>query len=188
MSVQIAVLDPLPMFRRGIMEMLGEASYEPKTPRDLLTWLQEEPRRVVLLTLQSAEDWALLAQLRERSPEAMLVAVLDDIATPNYVRAIVSGAAAVMPRDASPEFVRRVFEEAMGGKCLLPVEVVKALTSPANWHVEDDPTRPSPREAQWLRGLARGTTVAKVAEDAGYSERAMFRLLRELYQRMGVRN
>jgi DNA-binding CsgD family transcriptional regulator len=46
----------------------------------------------------------------------------------------------------------------------------------------------SRREMEWLRQLASGTTVAKLADGAGYSERAMFRLLRDLYQRMGAQN
>jgi DNA-binding NarL/FixJ family response regulator len=188
MSVRIAVLDPLPMFRRGIVETLGGAGFEPDAADDLLTWLREEPRRVVLLTLQSPEDWALLSQLREHSPEIVVVAVLADVATRNYVRAIMSGASAVMPRDAQPEFARRVLEEAIGGKCLLPIEVVHALTSPSAQPAEDDTVRPSQQELEWLAQLARGTTVGRLASTAGYSERAMFRLLRDLYKRMGAQN
>lgn len=37
------------------------------------------------------------------------------------------------------------------------------------------------REIDWLQQLARGITVADLAERAGYSERMMFRLLRTLY-------
>jgi DNA-binding CsgD family transcriptional regulator len=36
--------------------------------------------------------------------------------------------------------------------------------------------------------LATGMTVAQLAAKAGYSERAMFRLLRSLYVRMGAKN
>jgi DNA-binding CsgD family transcriptional regulator len=40
----------------------------------------------------------------------------------------------------------------------------------------------------WLRQLAAGSTVAQLANQAGYSERAMFRLLQGLYQQLGARN
>jgi DNA-binding NarL/FixJ family response regulator len=43
-------------------------------------------------------------------------------------------------------------------------------------------------EISWLRELAGGLTVAQLAERSGYSERAMFRLLRRVYVRMQVRN
>jgi DNA-binding NarL/FixJ family response regulator len=188
MSVRIAVLDPLPGFRRGIREMLGVGGFEPQAPDDLLTWLHEEDRRVVLLTLQSPEDWSLLERLREHTPQLLIVAVLTEAVTSNYVRAIMSGASAVMPRDAQPELVQRVFEDAVGGKCLLPIEVVQALASSSSATVEDDLSRPSPQEVQWLRQLSQGVTVSRLASAAGYSERAMFRLLRELYRRIGARN
>jgi DNA-binding NarL/FixJ family response regulator len=44
----------------------------------------------------------------------------------------------------------------------------------------------SAERLSWLRALAAGRTVAQLADQAGYSERAMFRLLRLLYQDMGV--
>ena len=37
-------------------------------------------------------------------------------------------------------------------------------------------------------GLASGRIVSQLAERSGYSERAMFRLLRKVYVRMQVRN
>lgn len=43
-------------------------------------------------------------------------------------------------------------------------------------------------EISWIRQLTQGLAVARLAERAGYSERMMFRLLRDLYQRWGVAN
>ena len=45
----------------------------------------------------------------------------------------------------------------------------------------------SERDRDWLRRLARGDTVAELAQSADYSTREMFRLLANLYGRMGVR-
>ena len=44
---------------------------------------------------------------------------------------------------------------------------------------------PSPREIEWLQQLAKGIPVAQLADRAGYSERAMYRLLRGLYTKTG---
>jgi DNA-binding CsgD family transcriptional regulator len=95
---------------------------------------------------------------------------------------------AVTPRDAQPELVRRVFEDAVGGSCLLPIEVVQAPTSSAARPAGEEAARPTPQELGWLRQLAGGTTVGRLAHEAGYSEQAMFRLLRELYRKIGARN
>jgi len=187
MSVRIAVSDPLPLFRRGIMATLSDAGYELEDPEDLLAWIREEQRRVVILTLQSPKDWALLGQLHDVQADVLVVAVLAEASVPAYVQAVLAGATAVLPRDASIETVRRVFSAAIRGQSLLPAEVVRALASPGPTADSTQGT-PSVREIEWLRELAGGATVAQLASRVGYSERAMFRLLRDLYVRLRVRN
>jgi DNA-binding NarL/FixJ family response regulator len=105
---------------------------------------------------------------------------------PTYVRALTAGAVTAVPRDAPPEGVREVFEAAMRGTSLLPIEVVRVLASPSEPapHAPDMPTQ---REIEWLRQLAGGMTIAQLADGAGYSERAMFRLLRALYAKLNVK-
>jgi DNA-binding NarL/FixJ family response regulator len=186
MSVRIAVSDPLPMFRHGLMATLGEAGFQPEMPEDVLAWARQEQRRVILFTLDAPDRWALLAELCRTDSNLMVVALLTDTSIGRYVQAIASGAIAAVPRDASPEAVRRVFEAAVEGKSLLPVEVVRAFASPPGTGEPEQQGTPSAREIEWLRELAGGTTVGQLADQAGYSERAMFRLLRELYARIGV--
>jgi DNA-binding NarL/FixJ family response regulator len=186
-SIRIAVSDPLPLFRRGLMAVLGDAGFEPQTPEELLTWIREEQRPVVLLSLLSSDDWTLLARMREARADTMVIAVLSDASTRSHVEAILGGAIAAVTRDALPETVRKVFDAAVAGKSVLPVEVVRGLITSQALQDEDEWV-PSPQEVGWLRELALGTTVARLADRAGYSERAMFRLLRNLYIQMGARN
>jgi DNA-binding NarL/FixJ family response regulator len=186
-SIRIAVSDPLPLFRRGVMSVLGNAGFEPQTSEELLTWIREEQRPVVLLSLLSHDDWTLLARLRETRADTMVIAVLADASTRSQMQAILGGAIAAVGRDAVPETVRKVFDAAVAGKSILPVEVVRGLTTSQPSQDEDEWV-PSPQEVGWLRELTSGTTVAQLADHAGYSERAMFRVLRELYVRIGARN
>ncbi|HEY0687733.1 MAG TPA: hypothetical protein VGD71_01725, partial [Kribbella sp.] len=46
--------------------------------------------------------------------------------------------------------------------------------------------RVSENQVRWLRELASGATVAHLANEEGYSEREMYRLLKKLYDRFGV--
>jgi DNA-binding NarL/FixJ family response regulator len=186
-SIRIAVSDPLPLFRRGVMAVLGDAGFEPQTPEELLSWIREEQRPVVLLSLLSSDDWRLLARLREARADTMVIAVLADASTRSHVQAIRGGAIAAVTRDAPPDTMRKVFNAAVAGKSILPVEVVRGLAT-LEPPEEEDEWVPSPQQVDWLRELALGTTVARLADRAGYSERAMFRLLRELYVRIGARN
>lgn len=186
MSLQIAISDPLPIFRHGLKAALGSAVFDTAAPSDLLAWSQDEQPRLLFLTLQSTEDWSLLVELQRTAASVTVVAVLTDISTTTWVRAILSGATAAVPRDAPPETMRRVFEAAMEGESLLPFDVVRALAS-VREPAANDQDHLAPREIEWLRDLATGATVAQIAERAGYSERAMFRLLRDLYARMRVK-
>jgi DNA-binding NarL/FixJ family response regulator len=184
-AVRVAVSDPLPIFRRGVMAALGDAGFETEAPDDVLAWAGRAERRVVLLTVRGAADWELLAELGTGHADVVVVAVLDDVSVAGYVRAIAAGAAGAIPRDATPAVVRTAFQAALDGTTVLPTEVVRALAArqpPA--HERDG--EPSAREIGWLRDLARGVGVSHLAEGAGYSERMMFRLLRELYDRLGV--
>jgi DNA-binding NarL/FixJ family response regulator len=151
-----------------------------------MTWIRQEQCQVILMTLQSAGDWELLAQLHRARPDVIVVAVLEDTDVSAYVRALASGAVSAVPRDTPPEGIRQVFEAAIGGTTLLPTEVVRVLLSSGE-PVPAAPERLSPRETEWLRQLANGLTVAQLADQAGYSERAMYRLLRGLYTKLDVK-
>jgi DNA-binding NarL/FixJ family response regulator len=187
MSVRVAVFDPLPMFCRGVAATLSDAGFEPETPRELLEWVHEAKRHVVLLTLCSPADWTLLADLHGARPDVVVVAVLDEATVAGYVRALTTGAAGAVPRDAAPGVLLEAFEAAVSGRCLIPIEVLHALTSPQE-RPEADPDLPSEREIDWLRQLARGITIVRLANRTGYSERMMFRLLRGLYDKLRVAN
>jgi DNA-binding NarL/FixJ family response regulator len=187
MSIRVAVSDPLPMFRKGVMACLDDVHVETETTPDLRTWARGADRRVILLTVHAATDWDLLSDLCHMRDDVVVVAVLEEATVASYLRAISSGAAGAMPRTVSMPELRAVFLAAVEGSTLLPTEVVRALarretdTATAAEH-------PSTREIGWLRDLANGTSVARIADNAGYSERMMFRLLRDLYARLGVRN
>ena len=159
MSIRIAVLDPLPVFRHGIMAALGDAGFRSETPDDLMAWIHDEQRRVVLMTLRSADDWALLGQLHRARPDVIVVAVLEDAGVTAYVRALSTGAVSAVARDAPPEGVREVFEAAMQGTSLLPIEVVRALASPSEPHPQAQDAA-SAREIEWLQQFASGIIVA----------------------------
>ena len=151
-----------------------------------MAWIHQEQRQVILMTLHSAEDWALLAQLHRARPGVVVVAVLEDTGVDAYVRALASGAVSAVPRDAPPEGIRQVFEAAVSGTSLLPTEVVRVLLSSGE-SVPDGSEIPSPREIEWLQQLADGITIAQLADRTGYSERAMYRLLRGLYTKLDVK-
>lgn len=185
MLMRIAVADPLPVFRRGVMQILREAGYESEAPDDLLAWIRDEQTKAVIITVRSEADWHLLEALHRSTADVVLVALLDQVSVAASVRALRAGAACVVSRDTSPAALSEAFSAAVRGQSLVPVEVLRALALAAD---EPPVDQPSADERRWLRGLAAGMTVSRLADEAGYSERMMFRLLRDLYTRLGVDN
>jgi DNA-binding NarL/FixJ family response regulator len=187
MSIRVAVSDPLPMFRQGVMASLDDVPVETEMPTDLRAWAYGADRRVILLTIQTAADWELLADICRAPDNMIVIAILEQASVTNYLRAISAGAAGAMPRTVSMTKLRAVYGAAVEGSTLLPTDVVQALVGRGSENAPET-EHPSSREIGWLRDLANGVSVSRIAESAGYSERMMFRLLRDLYARLGARN
>jgi DNA-binding NarL/FixJ family response regulator len=183
-SVRVAIADPLPLFRTGIAAALRVEGYPVSEPEDLLEWSAGGEPALVVIGLTTAVQWHLLSDLGRERPAVRTVALLNDEAAAS--RAVLSGAAAVLPRGVSAAHLRDACRAVLRGECMLPAAVVRdLLRRVARW---DDEVRLADHELRWLRDLAQGHTVATVAAQAGYSERMMFRLLRDLYAKLGVAN
>jgi DNA-binding NarL/FixJ family response regulator len=187
MFIRAAVWDPLPLFCRGLLALLASAGFDAEVPEDLLSWVGDEGTKILLMTLATPEDWRLLTALKPGRSDLAVLAVLADPNLTSHVRALNAGAVTAIPRCAAPSLVQRAFEAAVDGRSLLPVDVVRAITT----GVPDGQVgscSPSEEEINWLRRLASGSSVADLAEHAGYSERMMFRLLRALYMKLQAPN
>lgn len=186
MTVHVAVVDPLPIYRQGVAAILSALGHIVDTPADPLAWARRFHGAVVLLTLISPPDWELLGRLRDTSSDRLLIAVVEEDSAALGVWAVRAGARSVIPRQATPGVLQRTVEATLDGQAVLPAAVVAALAGGAEASVPGWQL-PSGEQLAWLRLLASGATVAHVARSAGYSERAMFRLLQALYKELGAR-
>ncbi|GIE88884.1 response regulator transcription factor [Actinoplanes regularis] len=182
-AIEVAVVDPLPLFRQGAAAVLTAAGHTVHTPSDVLAWASRTPGALILLTVLTSEDWSRLARLHESSH--LVVALLNGESTAAGVRAVRSGARSVLLRDASPAALRRTVSATIDGQAVVPARVAAALAG-GSGDDRESTGRPAEAKMAWLRALAGGVTVAELAVHAGYSERAMFRMLRALYREMGV--
>jgi two-component system, NarL family, response regulator DesR len=129
----------------------------------------------------------VIAALAGRDLDVGVVVVVPDRAPDRYPEVLRAGATAAVPVDAPIEEVVDVVTAALRGRSLLPAAVARELAVVAGRGRAATPHL-SAREVGWLRLLAESVTVAGLARSAGYSEREMYRLLSELYRRMGVTN
>lgn len=184
MGVRVAVVDPLPVFRHGAAAALSAAGHLVQTSADVAGLVAAPSGGIVVLTVLTEADWTGLMTLQASQPQVKVLVLLEEAAAAPGVRAVKSGAVSVLPRRVTPEVLCRCVDAVVDGIATLPTEVVAALASEAGEH--DTVVSVSPTKVGWLRALASGTTVTQLAAQAGYSERAMYRLLRSLYQDLGV--
>jgi DNA-binding NarL/FixJ family response regulator len=184
MVARIAISDPLPAFRWGVAAILRDAGLDADAPQDPLAWVRDDQTKLLVLSVLTPQDWITLETLKQENPEAVVVALLDDMSVPSHVRALTSGAVAALPRDASPDSIREAFGAVISLRSLIPIAVLRAIL---HGPIQPETDRPSPRESAWLRDRAGGMTINQLAAKTGYSERMMFRLLRDLYSRFGTR-
>ncbi|MEU4339435.1 DNA-binding response regulator [Micromonospora lupini] len=185
MTVHLAVLDPLPVFRRGVAAALSSVGHLVEEPTDAVAWLRERPGGMVLLTLHSAEDIDGLNALCRMRPRPLVVALPSKDVSSLGVQAVRAGARSVVARAATVRALQRAVAATIDGEAVMPAEVADLLVKGRGGR----PTRrsaPSAQQIAWLRRLSSGWTVARLASDTGYSERAMYRLLQSIYQQIGV--
>lgn len=173
------------MYRQGVAAVLSTAGHVVESPADVLAWVRQEQRGVVLLTLVREQDWELLGRLHDAGGGHGVIALIAEESIVLGTRAVRAGARSVLPREVTAAVLRRTVEATFDGQAVLPAGVLTALATGAH-RADVGPQTLSPQQLSWLRQLAEGMTVAELADRAGYSERAMFRLLQALYREMGV--
>ncbi|MFO7549214.1 MAG: hypothetical protein R6X29_10145 [Acidimicrobiia bacterium] len=173
----------LPALARGLAAILRLGDFDVAVPADLVDWLAQARDPVLVLALDVAEIETVV-DLRRRRPDAEVVVLLPDPDEQSLVLALKAGAAAVATWRVTPEVLLPLITAVTAHLAVLPTALVQRLTS----QVDAGPTwlHSGSREAQWLRALAAGTTVADLAATHAYSEREMYRLLADLYDRLGA--
>jgi DNA-binding NarL/FixJ family response regulator len=172
----VTVIDERPVYRHGLVRALQEAGYSISS--------QEEPNghsSAAVVAVRSREDLVRVAAAAAGEP---VVAILADPEPERYAEALAAGACAAVAEDAAVSDVLEAVEAALVQRTFLPTDVAQELARGSRRR-----TCPCPlttEEMRWLRELARGVSVARLAEGACHSERDMYRVLRRLYARIGV--
>lgn len=187
MAKRIAVAGSTPTWRRGVASILTDSGF---TPVDLDGISQWAPGRGGVAVVFGAPDDGALAEVadfHQSYPHIPVLAVLPDLELSSFAAVVRSGAIGALGEDEVPDELASAVEAALRGRAVAPEAVLQMLAAripptpePSAW-VE-------PREAQWLQQMAQGMPVCDIAESAGYSEREMYRMLRELYLKVGATN
>ncbi len=180
MSVPAVVLEAATAYRRGLIPALADAGFDVEAVSDVVG------RHLILAPLRSRDDCSALEELVDEA-DSVVVALVDPTEPDAYAHALSHGAAGAVAWDGDPEYIAAVARAAVDGVVMLPAEAAAALARRGAEFHRDRPLL-DPTEVAWIVELSRGSTVVSLAERYGYSERAMFRRLGDLYGRLGAMN
>jgi DNA-binding NarL/FixJ family response regulator len=176
MAPSSRVLGAAASYRRGLEAALTQAGFELAAP--------EGPVDLVLAPLVTPADCDLFDEFAG-TPQTVTVALLSPADPEAFAHAFAHGAGGAAPFEAEPSEIAAVARSALDGITVVPAEVAVALARRAG-----DPHRHvpplDPIELEWIVALSKGATVVEIADRHGYSERAMFRKLGDVYARLGA--
>ena len=174
--LSIRVIEEAAAYRRGLEEAFVGAGHRVAG--------EEEDADLVLVSWRTVAD---CARLESWAAQARVLALVAPGDAETVAHALHHGAVAAVEWRAETGRIVEVAEAASRGDALLPSDTARALPNAGG-----DPHAERPfvdeEEAEWLDALAGGATVVSLADDYGYSERVMFRRLRDLYERLGASN
>ncbi len=187
MRRKIAVVGGTPTWRRGIGASLADSGFTPVDLAELGAWRPGRGGMAVVVWMGDAGALDEVSAFDSTYPAIPVVGVVPALEVGALATALRAGATAVLDEAAPTPAFGHTIEAALGANTVLPKHLAVAMATRV-------PTTPDAgswvdeTEASWLRDLASGTTVAGLAERIGYSERETFRMLNDLYEKIGVRN
>ena len=184
MGKRVAVVSSGPTWRRGISAILSDAGYATVELDSLSAWRPGRGGAAVALRLTSDDALTDMESFVGDHPHIPIVAVMPTVGVGEYAAALRAGATGAIAEDEPATAFALAFDAAFLSTSAAPTRLIRAMaarmrpTPPDAWLNDVDVER--------LRMLARAATVAEIAEQSGYSEREMFRILSALYRLLGV--
>jgi DNA-binding NarL/FixJ family response regulator len=194
----VIVVDPLPVVRAGLSMLLAsrpgfEVVAGVGTAADALAALEGVPSACVLvgLGLEGPNDaYWLTETIRDRFPNATVIALGSRSDTMTISRALLSGAGAFVDKTVEPDEFLDSMDLAVAGEMVLagpPSEWVGAIAGALDRG--DRPHGPLTfRERQVLSVASEGLTSREIADRLGVRERTVTTHLSRIYGKLGVRS
>lgn len=187
MAQRIAIVGGKPTWQRGMSATVTDLDYVTVTFPELGAWRPGRGGRAVIVFI--ADDKALdtVVDFVSEYPHIPVVAVIPELDLASFAKAVRAGASGAVDDADSHEVVGEALSAAIQDRVSAPIHLIRAMAQrvppPPEMSASVDDS-----ETAWLRALAGGETVAALAERIGYSERETYRMLGDLYQRLGVTN
>lgn len=185
MAKKVGVFNAPPVYVIGLMDLAEASGHAVESVDDPREWIIGQTSPVLLMGIRCPADLEVVAELKSLSPDGVLVTLVDEFAFESVQKSLMAGASGTVSRDASVRDIALAIDAAIQRNSIIPTDFAYRMAAQTT-----EQPRPPLRQSElmWLQSLARSATVADLGESAGYSEREMYRRLKAIYHKMGVRN
>lgn len=183
MPTPVAAINTPRLIALGLAKELEPSGYAVEPVADPRAWADFHPEAALLVAVRNKEDVGLLLELTRDLPSMAVIALLDPMSIEHFHLCIGAGARGCVSVEWSSDELALALEAGLRGMVIMPASLAQSLAAAE----EDKPYAHSLTTTQqaWLRDLASGTTVQALATRVGFSEREMYRRLRQVYRNMG---
>lgn len=183
----VGVVHPVESVSVGIATALRSAGFTVQQPDVLRRWALDAGDRLLVHPRVRPEDSDTIRQLMRARPSLAIVALIDRETAGAYRQAFRAGCVGVVPWTRPIGEIVRVIAAGLVGCAMMPREIAASLAS-VGPNGPPDTISLSSLESTALRMLASGARTTDIARECAYSEREVFRILGDLYGRIGVSN
>lgn len=187
MPTRVGIVHPAELVATGLAAGLQERGYQVDYPIRAGEWVLGSGERLLVHDRRTADDIGAIQRLIRSRRGLLVVALIEQATEHAFQQAFRAGCAGAVWWDAPMETIMEVIEAAAREIALLPSAIARQMAA-ASAQTPPDTVWLSEIEKTALRLLAGGAKTNQIADDCGYSEREIFRMLADLYTRMGVAN
>jgi DNA-binding NarL/FixJ family response regulator len=182
MSTPVAAVNTASLVTLGLSQALEPSGYEIEEVNDPLTWAERHPSAAMVIHIRRREDVDLVIDLTTQH-SMVIVAMLDSTSNEELRLCLSAGARACVSPDWGKDELVLAIKASLLGMAVIPSPLAQSMacSNPTPASTQDL----SAGQVGWLRDLAAGSTVQALARRTGFSEREMYRRLREVYRTMG---
>jgi DNA-binding NarL/FixJ family response regulator len=172
---------------KRLLATLGETEIlEASDGRDALALIRAAPPDLVILDLNLPGLGGLELLRRMIQLGAGPILVLTMHAEPLYAkRALEAGAAGYLTKNASPDELLTAVRRVLAGGRYVEAELAQALAAPAGDHAASFDNL-TPRELEIMRLLAKGASLAEIAEAVGVGYKTVANSASQIKSKLGV--
>jgi len=185
MGKDVAVFNVPPVYSLGLAAVSSTSGYRFRPVDDPVGWVESHKDSALLVGVRGDYDLELVVELTGKDPDSVVVTVIDAYDLDTVRESLGAGASGVVSGDSRVADVILALNAALIHSTVIPTTLARRLAADG---LQEEPQCLEDYEVDWLQSIAEDTTVTSLGRTVGYSEREMYRRLKTIYFKMGVRN